>query len=198
MNQVAIQAHGKRNADGHLEISYGDLFKATEHTRASFVLQQHPCGSLSVDALEAFLTLPTVACEPVEALNGTLRSAKRQKKSGVAETLFCPPPRRRPHSPLGRPPLQLQPPCVSPSLPSLAYTPLGDDRQVSPSSASSPSARAPPRSSTFTKPPLPSPVAQVAFAAELLMMPKDRDVPVMLLDEGNAASPGGQAGTSLP
>ncbi|GAA5974622.1 hypothetical protein JCM21900_001545 [Sporobolomyces salmonicolor] len=48
MNQVAIKAHGKRNADGHLEISYGDLFKATEHT--------------------------------LEALNGTLRSAKRQKK----------------------------------------------------------------------------------------------------------------------
>ncbi|GAA5893132.1 hypothetical protein JCM5296_003080 [Sporobolomyces johnsonii] len=83
---VAIKAHGKRNADGNLEIPYGDLFKATEHT--------------------------------LEALNGTLRSAKRQKK--------------------------------------------------------------------------------VTFAAELLMMPKDQDVPVVLLDEGNDASHGGQDERSLP
>ncbi|GAA6064366.1 hypothetical protein JCM10212_004099 [Sporobolomyces blumeae] len=57
---VAIKTHGRRDpATGHYEISYGELFHATERT--------------------------------LEALNGTLRAAKRQKKvTFPAELLMMP------------------------------------------------------------------------------------------------------------
>ncbi|GAA5841850.1 hypothetical protein JCM5353_002040 [Sporobolomyces roseus] len=56
---VAIKTRGQQNSQGKYEITYGNLFVATEHT--------------------------------LEALNGTLRAAKRQKKvTYPAELLMMP------------------------------------------------------------------------------------------------------------
>jgi Costars len=70
----AISDYGSSNADGKKSVSYGVLFEKTVDTR------QCPL----IVGLILGLTLSIV-----EALNGTLRAAKRQKKVRFAARYIC-------------------------------------------------------------------------------------------------------------
>ncbi len=64
MYSDAIKEYGSKNSDGKYSVTYGILFEKTANTRRS---------TFRVQSIHSYAIL-------VEALNGTLRAAKRQKK----------------------------------------------------------------------------------------------------------------------